>query len=156
MALVETLSLKAAERFCVICRDTAPGNWILLDKCHHTFHNDCITNYFKRSKSNCPLCRYDYSKCEKYVMDIESQEHFENILKFADNISRILCCSRTEVIETCSKHYCELQLLPFSEWMSSFEKNLSIKVDTLDKIKMLRFGETLKKTRQLIEQKYGS
>ena len=47
--------------FCVICQDNIDIDDIVRNiKCSHTFHIDCIDNWFTENKK-CPTCKYELS-----------------------------------------------------------------------------------------------
>ena len=41
---------------CPICLDVIQDRLITLNKCHHTFHQSCISTWFEKSNT-CPICR---------------------------------------------------------------------------------------------------
>jgi hypothetical protein len=46
---------------CMVCRDDQPAGCVVTRlPCGHTYHSDCILQWFER-KPSCPTCRYELS-----------------------------------------------------------------------------------------------
>lgn len=53
------VNLNANENFCVICQDDIDINSIIREiNCKHSFHINCIDNWFIENKK-CPTCKYE-------------------------------------------------------------------------------------------------
>ena len=42
---------------CCICVDKIKENKVRLINCNHSFHKDCIEEWFRKGNLNCPICR---------------------------------------------------------------------------------------------------
>ena len=54
----ETLTTPPADSQCAICQDNITTDATRIRSCGHTYHRNCITNWFTMSV-RCPVCRHD-------------------------------------------------------------------------------------------------
>ncbi len=50
------ITMRPSENECAICLDNSMSPWVILKKCGHNYHSDCIYEWIKH-RSNCPQCR---------------------------------------------------------------------------------------------------
>jgi len=73
-ATVEVTDEAATSTNCAICQDSLSPLHIRLIQCGHTFHNQCIAEWFTRSV-HCPNCRHDVREVGHAVPTSADQVH---------------------------------------------------------------------------------
>ena len=113
---------------CSICRFEIDDNLIILHNCMHKFCKDCITQWIRSGKTNCPNCRtgiheLDYSACEityraEYIQGIIAElidYHNEELVQAESEYTELL--KMMEMEDSTQQLFIEYSLTKFSRWI---------------------------------------
>ena len=85
---------------CMICRDEEPD---FLTFCNHNFHKDCLKQWHKKIKNECPYCRSFTIFNEKFSLFLKkiknNHESIDTDFDETDFKDIILCLNKSKVSE---------------------------------------------------------
>jgi len=69
-----TTPIEISDYTCAICQEEIEGSAMRIRHCQHTFHNNCIAEWFTRSV-HCPNCRHDIREVDQSEPTSSDQVH---------------------------------------------------------------------------------